>query len=86
MDAQAYEAAALPTTSTCVVGLIADGAVYDAADSTGVSRLDVTMQRDPKVFTREAGAAQLFPRGNDPAKMYFQRLISKYGKGKSFRC
>lgn len=28
-------------------------------------------------------AAQLFLRGNDPAKKYFQRLVSKYGKGKA---
>ena len=28
-------------------------------------------------------AAQLFLRGNAPAKKYFQRLVSKYGKGKA---
>jgi len=28
-------------------------------------------------------AAQLFLRGNEPAKKYFQRLVSKYGKGKA---
>lgn len=28
-------------------------------------------------------AAQLFLRGNEPAKQYFQRLVSKYGKGKA---
>lgn len=28
-------------------------------------------------------AAQLFLRGNEPGKKYFQRLVSKYGKGKA---
>ena len=28
-------------------------------------------------------AAQLFLRGNEPAKPYFQRLVSKHGKGKA---
>ena len=28
-------------------------------------------------------AAQLFLRGNEPAKKYFQRLVSKHGKGKA---
>jgi transposase len=28
-------------------------------------------------------AAQLFLRGNEPAKKYFQRLASKHGKGKA---
>ena len=35
---------------TCIVGLVADGAVYIGGDSAGVSGLDLVVRADAKVF------------------------------------
>jgi hypothetical protein len=35
---------------TCIVGLIDNGKVWMGGDSAGVSGLDVTVRKDPKVF------------------------------------
>jgi ATP-dependent protease HslVU (ClpYQ) peptidase subunit len=35
---------------TAIVGLVHDGRVYIGGDSAGVSGLDITLRRDPKVF------------------------------------
>lgn len=35
---------------TCIVGVIQKGKVYIGGDSAGVSGLDVTIRKDPKVF------------------------------------
>lgn len=37
---------------TCIVGLVENGVVYIGGDSAGVSRLDVRIRSDEKVFTK----------------------------------
>lgn len=35
---------------TCIVGIVQDNKIYMGGDSAGVSDLDITIRRDPKVF------------------------------------
>ena len=37
---------------TCIVGIVHDGKVYIGGDRAGVSGLDVTIRKDPKVFKK----------------------------------
>jgi ATP-dependent protease HslVU (ClpYQ) peptidase subunit len=35
---------------TCIVGFVKNGKVYMGADSAGISKIDLTVRKDPKVF------------------------------------